>query len=55
MKNIYLPKTEEAKYLDNEEQRIADSYNFEFDGYSDISGSKVYGPMKEVLMKDLHL
>jgi len=51
MKNIYLPKTEEVRYLEQNltetetEQKISDSYNFEFGSYSDISSSKIYGPM----------
>ena len=51
MKKIYLPKTEEVRYLEQNlteaeiEQRIVESYDFELDGYSDISSSKVYGPM----------
>lgn len=51
MKNIYLPKTEEVRYLEQNsaeteiERKIADSYNFELDSYSDISSPKVYGPM----------
>ena len=51
MKNTYLPKTEEVRYLEQNsaeieiEQRIVDSYNSEFDSYSDISSSKIYGPM----------
>jgi hypothetical protein len=48
---VYLPKTEEVRYLEKNlteteiEQRIADSYDFEFDSYGSISSSKVYGPM----------
>ena len=51
MKDVYLPKTEEVIYLEQNltetetEQRIADSYNFEFDSYGSIIGSKTYGPM----------
>src|ERR1700722_3770106 len=50
-KNIYSPKTEEIRYLEQNsietetEQKITESYNFEFDSYSDVSSSKVYGPM----------
>jgi hypothetical protein len=55
-KNIILPKentpkTEEVRYLEQNltetelEQRIADSYNSEFDSYNDINSPKVYGPM----------
>ncbi|WP_322632038.1 hypothetical protein [endosymbiont DhMRE of Dentiscutata heterogama] len=51
MKNTYLPKTEEIKYLEQNsveteiKQKISDSYNFEFDNYTDISSPKIYGPM----------
>ncbi len=51
MKNTYLPKTEEVRYLEQNlteteiEQRISDSYNSEFDSYSDINSPKIYGPM----------
>jgi|SRR3954447_6173507 len=51
MRDIYLPKTEEIRYLEQSltesetEQKVVESYNFEFDSYESIDSNKTYGPM----------